>query len=233
VDGLTGLDGTTRPDGASAPVPRARVAPSTQATVAPSILDFSDRPPRRKPRSTPLEWIALALAVILPPAGLVLSIVARAVAWHRDHWVTRVTKAATAVSILFTILFAGGAVAYTVVAGAAASEADVLARAQPLCDAIAESPGVLDTPGFGWPTEVAPLPATLDAMRQYQDRWAELAAVAPASASAAVTAIADQAQILVDAVEASQAIDRPGNLATMRGLTDASALAGWVAEYCG
>jgi hypothetical protein len=200
--------------------------------TAPRILDFSDRPARVKPRASALEWIALVLAVVLPPLGLLVSIVARIVTRHRHHWVTSVARWSTAVSIVLTIALGGGAVAYSVIAGSDAAEAAVLAEARPLCDGIAATPGVLEARAFGWPVEVTPIPATLDAMRAYQAQWSALADLAPASAEANVRAIADQAQILIGSVEASQAIDRQANLSTMTSVTDASGLTTWVRTYC-
>ena len=61
----------------------------------------------------------------------------------------------------------------------------------------------------------------------------ELVALAPEAAKANLSAIAEQAGILVTAVETTQAIDRQGNLSTMSTVTAASGLPVWVATYCG
>ena len=216
---------------------RSESAPGTVGPVytdtAPRILDFSDRPRRTKPKASVLEWIGLVLAVVAPPLGLLVTVVARIVARSLHHWTTTVAKVATVVSIVLTVVLAGGAVAYSIVADKEAAEARVLAKAQPLCDALAATPGVLDTPAYGWPVDVAPLATTLDSMRAYQTHWTELAAIAPDSATANLEAIAGQAAILVTAVETNSAIDRPGNLAKMKAVTDVSGLPAWTAKYCG
>jgi hypothetical protein len=196
-------------------------------------LDFSDRPPRVRPKTSVLEWIGLVLAVLAPPLGLVVTIIARIITRYRHHWTTTVAKAATVISIVLTLVLAAGAVVYSVLAEEQAAEDRVLASAQPLCDALATTPGILDTPAYGWPTEVAPLPQTLEAMRAYQARWVELAALAPDAAKANLSAIAEQAGILVTAVETTQAIDRQGNLTKMSAVTGASGLPTWVTTYCG
>ena len=67
-----------------------------RAEAARRALDFSDRPPRVKPKTSVLEWIGLVLAVIAPPLGLVVTIVARIVTRYRNHWTTTVAKAAMA-----------------------------------------------------------------------------------------------------------------------------------------
>jgi len=203
-----------------------------RAEAARRALDFSDRPPRVKPKTSVLEWIGLVLAVIVPPLGLVVTIVARIVTRYRKHWTTTVAKAATVISIILTLVLAAGTVVYSVLAEEQAAEDRVFASAQPLCEALATTPGVLDTPGYGWPIEVAALPQTLDAMRAYQARWTELTALAPDAAKANLGAIADQAAVLVAAVESTQAIDRQGNLSKMAAVTGASGLPAWVTTYC-
>ena len=204
----------------------------TSTDTAPLVLDFSDRAVRPRRRASAVEWIGLLLAVVAPPLGLIVTIVARALVYRRHGWTTAVARAATVVSIVLTVLLAAGTAVYAVVSENAAADARVVAAAQPLCDGLAETPGVLDREAYGWPTEIAPIADTLAAMKLYQERWQQLADLAPASAKAGTTAIADQSAILVTGVEASQAIDRSRNLATMKAVTDVSGLPQYVATYC-
>ena len=218
------------------PVPM-QTPPTVPATprrlTAREVFDFGDRPARVTPRASVLEWVGLVLAVVAPPVGLLVTVAARIVARHRHHWTTTVAKAATVVSIVLTLLLGVGAVGLAIVNEQNAAAARVVAEAQPLCDGLAATPGVLDLEAYGWPTEIAPIAVTLDAMRAYQVRWQQLADLAPASAEVGTTAIADQAAMLVGAVETSQAIDRTSNLAAMTAVTDASGLPQFVATYCG
>lgn len=218
----------TDPSSALSPV----VSPAPPRPTARQVFDFSDRPVREKKRTSVLEWIGLVLAVIAPPLGLLVTIVARIVTRYRHHWTTTVAKAATVISIVLTVLLGAGTVVYSIVAQKDAEAAQVVAAAQPLCDALAETPDVLTLEAYGWPTEIAPIADTLAAMKVYQARWQQLADLAPASAKAGTAAIADQAAILVTAVESTQAIDRSGNLATMKSVTDVSGLPQYVATYC-
>jgi hypothetical protein len=210
---------------ATPPAGNSRIDPST-------VLDFSDRPTRERKHASPLEWVGLVLAVILPPLGLLVTVAARIVTRRRHGWTTRVAVAATAISIVLTVVLAGGAVYLKSVNDADAAAEALLVEAAPLCEALAATPDILAAPAYGWPTDVTALPVTLEAMKAYQVHWSELAQLAPAAAQANVAAIADQAQILVSAVETSQSIDRPGNLAIMSTITDASGLPGWVARNC-
>ena len=222
------------PESPSVPAPSGQTG-SGQApdAAAPSRLDLPDRPLRaKKPRGTVLDWISLVFAILVPPLGLLLNVVSRIASRHRHGWTTSVAAVVTVLSIVFTLLLGVGILAYSVVAEREAAEAQVLAEAQPLCTAIEATPGALDLPAFGWPTEVAAIPVTLEAMRAYQLHWQQLSDLAPASAKANLQAVADQAQTLVVSVEANQAIDRNGNLATMSSVTGATGLPGWVATHC-
>lgn len=217
--------------------PGAEALPGTMNPVyndtAPLALDFSDRPAGARARASALEWISLVLAVVMPPLGLIVSILARVITRHRHGWTTRVAIAATAVSIVLTIVLGAALVVASFNADDDAAKAAVLARAQPLCAALAKTPGVLDTQGYGWPTAVASIGDTVVSMKAYQAHWAELESLAPASAKAGITAIAAKAAALVSNVETSQSIDRGANLTKMDAVTSASGLPSWVAQYCG
>ena len=116
-------------------------APIDRAEAARRALDFSDRPPRVRPKTSVLEWIGLVLAVLAPPLGLIVTIVARIITRYRHHWTTTVAKAATVISIVLTLVLVAGAVVFSVLAEEQAAEDRVLASAQPLCDALATTPG--------------------------------------------------------------------------------------------
>jgi hypothetical protein len=225
------------PADSTGPVPTglvpAGLVPTGRAMPAPPPLDFSGRPAARTPKASLFEWIALVLAVVVPPLGLVTVIVARFVATHRHGWTTTVSRVATVVAIVLTIVAAGGGVAYSIAERDAAAVAQTLAEAQPLCAAIDATPGVLETQAFGWPIEVTAIPQTLEAMKAYQAHWIEVADVAPAVMASNVAGIVDEATRLVTSVETTQSIDRQGNLAAMTTAADGSGLASWHAEFCG
>jgi hypothetical protein len=130
-------------------------------------------------------------------------------------------------------LFVGGVTfALNTVAESEAAEAQRVAASVPLCSALAETPGLLEQQAFGWPVEVTALPATLEAMKQYQLRWSELSAIAPTDQVAAVEGIAAAAQSLVSAVETTKSIDRQRNLGHMSEVARKSGLSDWQSQYC-
>ena len=164
---------------------------------------------------TALPAIASVLVTVFALAGAAALVVGLRRSRQRGAGSGVLVVLVAVISVVLTAVLAGGAVYLKSVSDADAAAEALLVEAAPLCDALAATPGVLDTPGYAWPTEVAALPVTLEAMKAYQLHWAELAQLAPASAQTNVAAIADQAQILVSAVESSQSIDRTGNLAIM------------------
>lgn len=132
------------------------------------------------------------------------------------------------------------ALALVVVAGAGAvvwslvqqSEAAVAADSAEFCADLAATPGVLAQPGFGWPTEAADLPATVEAMTAYKERWDRLATIGPPTIRADLAAVASAAGTVVATVESTQSINRAGNLATIEAVTTQTAIAAWAAKYC-
>jgi len=147
---------------------------------------------------------------------------------------TRVDTRSLALPIIGAVL----AVAVVVGAGVAwlslvqASEDRVRADSAAMCSDLAATPGVLNQPGFGWPTDGANLTATLESMTAYRDRWSALAASAAPTIKPDVTAVANAASAIVEGIAISKTIDRPGSLAQMQSVTTATAIVSWVDKYC-
>ena len=134
--------------------------------------------------------------------------------------------------VVLVVLALGGA-AFTAWSFVQSSEAQVRAASAPFCADLGKTPGVLDQPGFGWPTDVADLPTTLGEMRAYQSSWKTLAAEAPPTIKADVAAVATAAGTIADGVETSKSIDRPGSLARISSVTSHTVIPAWAQKYCG
>ena len=202
-------------------------------SLRPTAFSFSDRPEPVRLRAGVGDWTSLVLAVVAPPIGLVLSIVVRVVSWRRTGWTSGVARTATVLGAVFTIIAVVGGVILSEIAGDAAAEAKIVSDSAPLCAALAETPGVLEAPAFGWPTEQGTLAETLVAMKAYKERWQSLADVAPSGISAGVNAVANAAKTLVTSVETNRSIDRAGNLAQMSVVTSSSGIPAFTGKYCG
>lgn len=112
------------------------------------------------------------------------------------------------------------------------SEADVKADSAEFCAALAETPGVLSQPAFGWPTSGADMASTLALMEEYQARWEAIAAVAPATIEPDTKAVADSAAAVTQGIVASKTIDRQASLAAMESVTSKTDIPAWAAKYC-
>jgi len=112
------------------------------------------------------------------------------------------------------------------------SEDAVKADSAAFCAELATTPGVLAQAGFGWPTEVADLPTTVASMKAYQERWSTLAEIGPPTIRADLRAIATAAGTVAASVEASQSINRQGNLAAIDTVTSQTVVPAWAAKYC-
>jgi hypothetical protein len=153
---------------------------------------------------------------------------------RRSARAARVDSRSLAVPLIITLVsvaVVGGAAfaGYTLVND---SELEVKADSAALCANLAETPGVLSQPGFGWPTDGADLVTTLKLMKGYQARWQTIASTAPPTIKADVTAVADAAGVIVSGIEASKTLDRPATVTKMDSVTSKTAIPAWVAKYC-
>jgi hypothetical protein len=214
------------------PSSRADVAGSGTALPAPAVVDFSEQPTPPARRAHPLDWVALVVAIVAPPLGLVVALILRTVRRGDPRWSARIAKTSIAVGLVLTMLLAAAAAWAWLEHGRDREAAAIAAEARPLCAALAAEPTMLRLPAYGWPTETAPLPDTLAAMDDYRQRWSELASIAPTTIAARVEAIADRAAGLVATTESTLTIDRDGNLQAMTAVTDAAALPAWIDTHC-
>lgn len=184
-------------------------------------------------RTPPLDWAALGLAFVLPPVGLIASIVARISGRRARGWTTRAARSATTVSVVLTVALAlGGAVALELGRQAAAT-ADLVAQSKSLCALVDTHPGILEDPAFGWPPLEDSIQASIVKMTEYELRWRDLIAGAPEKIAPDITAVADAAERIVTGVETSRIVDHARNVAQMTAVASTSGIPAWVDEYCG
>ena len=132
---------------------------------------------------------------------------------------------------LVAVLVLGGA-AFTAWYLVKTSEDQVKADSAAFCATLAETPGQLSKPGFGWPTDGADLTTTLELMKGYQEHWQAIAAVAPPTIKPDATAVAAAATVITTGIENSKSIDRPTTLTKMDAVTSKTAIPAWSAKYC-
>jgi hypothetical protein len=202
---------------------------ATPAIPTPIVATRRERP---RARTGVLGWSAFAFAIVVPPLGFVLSLIARALSLRKYRRTTRVLNAALTLSIVLSVvLAAGGAVAYAF-AQANADQAKLVAAARPFCVSLNKTPGVLDKPAYGWPTEVKALPDTVVDMMAFETRWEKLAKIAPEPIKLEVTSIGAAAKTIVGEVQSSDTINRQSNLARMNTVTSGTTIPAYVAKFC-
>ncbi len=134
--------------------------------------------------------------------------------------------------ITFLVILVLGGAAFTGWYLVKSSEDQVKADSAAFCSSLAETPGALTQPGFGWPTDGADLATTLELMKGYQAHWQAIAAVAPPTIKPDATAVAAAATVITTGIENSKSIDRPTTLTKMDAVTSKTAIPAWSAKYC-
>lgn len=235
---------------------RPAVVPSAQPRSAPSPSTpaFSGEIPRLGPVTpTPLQQYAnlrgldiaaLAAAIVLPPVGLVLGIIAIIKGKQIRGWASDLARAAISVSLVMTIVFVavGGYLWFTETEKAeqlAQVKADQRARAlivkasAPFCEVLAANPSIFgaDDPDFGWPALDAP-EGYLPAIATYSSVWTQLSEVAPAGILDDVTAISQRVAGVVQIASALGNSNRAGDLLGLHEKSDVAGVEAWYFEYC-
>lgn len=223
----------------------------SQLDAAPATLTFAspgapagDEPPGRnlalerhvqKPaRGTgALDWVAFVLAFLVAPLGILVAIAALVVSSRRNGWTSGIAKAAIAIGVVLTVVLAGGYALLSNVQQKQASRDAVVASSQPFCHALSATPGVLQSPTYGWPAVQDTIADSITAMQQYEDTWTGLARIAPAGIRSGAAGIAKAARLVIANVTSSRVLDDSANVSQVQQAVSASGVSTWVSSYCG
>ena len=182
-------------------------------------------------RSTLAERIAFILAFIVPPVGLVASIVLAVRGAGRRGWVINLVRAGLAVGVVMSVVAAGGAyVGYKAVRLQQQHDQTVAASAA-FCAAFTKDK-TLAAPDAGWPQPAASVPDSITTMQAFVDRWNAIAKVAPDGIRAGVTSIASAGTEVIGSVQVAHTVDDAQNREVLQSAVNASGVAEWRAEYC-
>jgi hypothetical protein len=196
------------------------------------ILSLQVQAPSPVHSRSPLGGIALALAILVAPLGLIVGIVAAALSARSLGYVSGLAKSAIVVSIVFCLTLAGGGVAYSFSANHRAHQDALRTSSAPMCKLIAEKPGVLADAAFGWPPLGVTIPAYVTAVASYTTWWANLAKVAPKQIRPQVEAIEKAAQAASTRMALSKVVDHDQDSADLQKVAAASTLPQWAKSYC-
>lgn len=190
------------------------------------------------------EIVALILAIALPPAGLILAIVASARGTRYRGWPSNTARAAIVVGIVMTILVAIGLIFFAVVernnadarsqaASAAVAHTEVVAASAEFCAAVAEAPALFaaNDPDFGWPQTTDPA-GYLPAVEQYSALWQSLATIAPDGIALDVQSASSRVVHIESVAQSLNAHNRSGDLLELHAVEDFPAVAAYTNAYC-
>lgn len=206
-------------------------------------------PLRPTPREVPaelavLDTAAMITAVVLPPIGLILSIVASIRGRLYRGWTSNLARTAFVVSIIMMIVFAlGGAYLWAeqkklaeeqaAVVAAAAARDGIVAESAPFCGALAANPTIFgaEDPDYGWPLVDDPA-GYLPAIANYNAVWQSLVPLAPSGIATQVQSFSDRINGIVGLASSLQATNRTGDLLGVHQSDDITTIASYVGEYC-
>jgi hypothetical protein len=178
------------------------------------------------------EVLVLIVAILLPPLGLFLAIVAAVRSARRRGWVIGLLRASLAIGVVLTVAAGiGGEIGWTALQHQQAHDR-VAGASAAFCSTIKADPAMIRSPTFGWPAVGATIADSLGAMHRYEDRWKKLAAVSPAGIEPEVTKVAAAAGQIIQSVTVGRAVDDEANTAVMTRTASASQVPAWYAEYC-
>lgn len=206
-------------------------APSTEAEGA-AIAHMLRPRIRRRRRSFALDWVALALAFLAPPIGLVTGLIALMAGSRRNGWASPIATAATSIAVVLSLALAGVLVAASNLAKDEQAHAELVESSRDFCAALDASPGVLTTDAFGWPAPSSTVSDSLVTMVEFEQYWRDVEAVAPDGVRPEATLVAAAARSIISSVEASRIMDPAADLRLMRSVAGDSRIPAWVAQYC-
>jgi hypothetical protein len=230
--------------GAAAPA-----ATSSYALTTPSAAPSDDDPnagtqffgggageweePPNLDRTTLGERIAFILAFLVPPAGLIASIVAAVQSSRERGWVHRFVKVGLVISLLLSVVAGFAGVNLFKALDDARKHDAIAAASTQFCQTIADRPDMISPPAFGFPAPAASIPDTISSIQEYVDRWDALATVSPSGIRPDVKRVADAARGILTTVTESRLVDNDQNVQVMSSVATSTKVVGWSEEYCG
>jgi len=223
----SGYGGSEPPAGAAllpqAVTPAGPLLPSrAAAVVTPEDLE----------RSTVGERIALVLALIAGPIGLLAAIVTAVRGGQRRGWIIGISRVSLALGVLSTIATVILGVVYWNIRVDQMHHDELAAASAEFCAAAEADPAMVTPPTVGFPTQGNSIPETIDAMTAWTTRWTDLAATSPAELRTGLELLATKGQEIVDSVTESRSVDDALNAQVIGSVEAQSGVSAWYTTYC-
>jgi hypothetical protein len=193
-------------------------------------LERHSAQPRRG--NGPLDWVAFVLAFLTPPLGLLVGIAATATDVRAKGYAATIAKASIGIGAALSLMLGVGLVVVIKMNNDHAAHAALVASSRAWCTKLASKPGTLSSDTFGWPSPGDTIPSSITAMRSYVTFWQAMAKVAPAPIKVDTQKVADTAKSIVAAVQSTQTLNDPGNVAQLQNVVAVSSIHDWATNYC-
>jgi hypothetical protein len=195
-------------------------------------LGLERREPTRRSGNSPLDWLALVLAIVLPPIGLILAIVVLFLDSRSKGFAASITKAAVAIAVVLSIGVGVGAVVIAKLQADQAQQNAIAASSVAWCSKLTANPATLASSTYGWPAPANTVPESITSMQAYVKFWQSAVAIAPDGIKSGTRLIASNAKAIVKTVQSTQTLDDAADVSQMQSAVASSGIQNWVSQYC-
>lgn len=220
---------------ASDPEPDTVRSDSSEPSAFPGAGGFGleRHAPRSRSGNGPLDWLALALAIVAAPVGLIGGLVAVIVGTRRRGYAASAAKAAIGIGAVLTLVLGVALVVHDKVAGDQAAHDAIVASSARYCAKLRSDPSTLTSDTFGWPAPTNTIPDSIAAMQAYEAKWESIASVAPTGIRADTARVAATAKSIITSVQATQTLDNANNIIQLQNVVSTTGIKAWAHDYCG
>jgi hypothetical protein len=200
--------------------------------VDPSAFRLQRRAGPRHSGNRLLDWVALALAVLAPPVGLLVGIGAVVSGARSRGYSAGIARAAIGIGVALSLVLGVAIVVVGKITRDEAARAAIVASSRAYCAKIDSHPGLLSGDTFGWPAPGGTIPSSITAIESYEAYWSELAKLAPTGIRSDTEKVAATADSIVATVQSTQTLNDGGNVAQLQNVVATSGIRTWVSTYC-
>jgi hypothetical protein len=200
--------------------------------AAPTSFTLERHGGRPRSGNGALDWVAFVLAILAPPIGLLLGIVAVVVDSRTKGYVAGIAKAAIGIGAALSLVLGVAVVVQTKINNDQAAHAAIVASSHAWCTKLNANPATLTSDTLGWPSPGDTIPASIKKMKTYEKFWDSLAKVAPAGILSDTQKVAATAKSIAATVQSTQTLNDAGNIAQMQNVVASSGINSWVSNYC-
>jgi hypothetical protein len=197
----------------------------TNAGLAPRVHE-------ELPTTGVVDWVALALAVVAPPVGILAAIAAIVLGVRKNGFPATVAKVAVVVGAVLTVALLVAVFVFSAAQKQKAAHDAIVASSAQFCTQL-EASGRLSSPTYGFPSSEDTIPDSIAAIQKYEDFWTGLAKVAPKGIRAGTKLMATTAGGILTTVSSSRVVDDANNASVTQQAVADSGINAWVSSYCG